>query len=113
MTAQTDAAAAPSPANENRWAIDMATRVAIVRHRRPLEVHPVEIAMRLSELKLILSEVLHTEAMQAPRWRNPATQLDELTPGSEAKRRMAIVMRKEAQAELAAMKEAHPRVGVV
>ena len=102
----------PTPANENRWSIDMKSRIAIVRHRRHLEVNPVEIAMKLAELKMLMSEILHTEAMQSPRWINKETGFNELTPGSEAKRRMAIVMRKEAQGEFDALKAQQPRVGV-
>lgn len=94
----------PLPANENRWSVDMKTRRAIVRHRRPLEVHPVEIVISIAELKSILSEILHTEAMQSPR-----TRTGQLTSGTEAKRRMAIVVRHEAKAELETARQQPPR----
>ena len=97
MQSSDELPAEPIPANRNAWVFNMETREAIVRHRRTLEPVPVSIVVRIAELKMLLGEVLETEALAVPKFegRRP--------PWAEAKRRMAIVLRKEAAAELAAL----------
>lgn len=101
-----DAVADPLPANKNDWKIDMERRVAVVRHRRTLEPVPVAIVVRIAELKALLAEVLHSEAIESGRVNG------RLAPWAETKRRTAIVLRKEAQAELADIKAAPARLVV-
>ncbi|MCC7053991.1 MAG: hypothetical protein IT355_12075 [Gemmatimonadaceae bacterium] len=91
------------PANQNTWALDTATRIAVLRHRRPLDLEPVALRIRFAELKALLAEILTDEALRTPKLYGKRTDI------AEAKRRVGIILRKEAQAEFNDLKAQPPR----